>query len=116
MAHANNFVTDKFGFTTALIGLCLIAAHSGTPSPLFPLYSEQWGLSPLEVSSVFAVYILGLLVTLLTCGALSDHIGRRPVAFCALLIAAASMLVMAFADSLNALLIATGGYWVRRIT
>ncbi|WP_181148081.1 MFS transporter [Arthrobacter sp. MYb213] len=106
MAHANNFVADKFGFTTALIGLCLIAAHSGTPSPLFPLYSEQWGLSPLEVSSVFAVYILGLLVTLLTCGALSDHIGRRPVAFCALLVAAASMLVMAFADSLNALLIA----------
>ncbi|PRA11887.1 MFS transporter [Arthrobacter sp. MYb211] len=106
VAHANNYVADKLGFSTALIGLCLIAAHSGTPSPIFPLYSEQWGLSSLEVSSVFAVYICGLLVTLLTCGALSDHIGRRPVAFSALLIAAASMLVMAFADSLNALLIA----------
>lgn len=106
MARANNFTADKFGFLTALTGLGLLAAHSGTPSPIFPLYSEQWGLSSLEVSSVFAVYIAGLLVTLVTCGALSDHIGRRPVAVAALVIASASMILMAFAGGLHTLLLA----------
>lgn len=100
------YATDRRGFATAAVGLALLAAHSGAPSPLFPLYAEQWGLAPLAISAVFAAYILGLVITLLTTGALSDHIGRRPVAVVSLLCAVASMLVFAAADSFSHLVIA----------
>lgn len=100
------YTADRRGFIIATVGLALLATHSGVPSPLFPLYAEQWGLTPLMISSVFAAYILGLVITLLTTGALSDHIGRRPVAVVALLCAAASMFVMAMADGFSHLVIA----------
>lgn len=100
------YAKDRRGFAIAAVGLALLAAHSGAPSPLFPLYAEQWGLTPLAISSVFAAYILGLVLTLLTAGALSDHIGRRPVAVAALFFAAASMAVFAVADGLGDLVLA----------
>lgn len=100
------YTKDRRGFAIAAAGLALLAAHSGAPSPLFPLYAEQWGLTPLAISSVFAAYILGLVVTLLTTGALSDYIGRRPVAVAALFFAAASMAVLALADGFGDLALA----------
>lgn len=93
-------------FVIVVVGLALITAQSGAPSPLYPLYAEQWGLSPLVMSQVFAAYIVGLAATLLTTGALSDHIGRRAVAVSALLIAALSMGVLATAQGVGALLVA----------
>lgn len=100
------YTKDRRGFAFAAIGLALLAAHSGAPSPIFPLYAEQWGLTPLAISTVFAAYILGLVITLLTAGALSDHVGRRPVAVAALFFAAASMAVLALATGFGHLVIA----------
>ncbi|KAA0975927.1 MFS transporter [Paeniglutamicibacter gangotriensis] len=100
------YTADRRGFFIAAVGLALLAAHSGAPSPLFPLYAEQWGLTPLAISTVFAAYILGLITTLLTAGGLSDHIGRRPVAMAALFVAAASMAVLALADGFGDLVAA----------
>jgi predicted MFS family arabinose efflux permease len=91
--------SDKRGFIIASVGLGLLTAHSGAPSPLFPLYTEQWGLTPLEISLVFAVYIVGLIATSLSTGSLSDHIGRRPVALISLFFAAGSMAVLVLADN-----------------
>lgn len=100
------YSSDRRGFAIAAVGLALLAAHSGVPSPIFPLYAEHWGLSPLAISAVFAAYILGLVVTLLTTGALSDHIGRRPVAIVSLLCAAGSMAMLATADGFSHLVLA----------
>lgn len=100
------YTADRRGFAISMVGLALLAAHSGVPSPLFPLYAQDWGLTPLAISAVFAAYILGLVITLLTTGALSDHIGRRPVAVVSLLCAAASMLVLATADGFSQLIAA----------
>lgn len=76
-------------------------AASAAPSPLYALYREAWGFAPVMVTVVYGVYSVGLLVTLLVLGGLSDYVGRRPVilAGCALnLVAMAGFLV---ADSVG---------------
>lgn len=66
-----------FGAVTALIMLFLAA--SSAPSPLYVVYQHLWGFSPSVLTLVFAVYVLGLLGSLLVVGRLSDYVGRRPV-------------------------------------
>ncbi|MCP2260996.1 putative arabinose efflux permease, MFS family [Streptoalloteichus tenebrarius] len=82
---------------TASILVALLAA-SGAPTPLYPLYQDHMGLSALDVTVVFSAYSLALLLALLTTGALSDHLGRRPVLVGALVVEAAAMLLLASAD------------------
>ncbi|MFD9684753.1 MFS transporter [Kitasatospora sp. NPDC059088] len=83
--------------------LAALLAASSAPTPLYPLYQDRWGLSALAVTVVFAAYSLALLSALLTTGALSDHLGRRPVLAGALLAEAASMLLLASADGAGTL-------------
>lgn len=54
-------------------------AASSVPSPLYPVYQQQWHFSAWVLTVVFALYVVGLLGSLLVVGALSDHLGRRPV-------------------------------------
>jgi len=49
------------------------------PIPLYVIYEKQLGFGPLGVTVVFAAYVVGTLVPLVTLGDLSDHIGRRKV-------------------------------------
>jgi hypothetical protein len=59
--------------------LFALMAAAGAPSPLYVLYQQRWHFSAPVLTLVFAVYALALLVALLTVGALSGHVGRRPV-------------------------------------
>ncbi|MEU8579391.1 MFS transporter [Streptomyces abikoensis] len=86
--------------------LASLLAASSAPTPLYPLYQDQWGLSPLTVTVIFSAYSLTLLVALLTVGALSDHLGRRPVLVGALVLETVSMLVLASADGAGPLIAA----------
>jgi MFS family permease len=74
-------------------------ASSSAPTPLYRLYQVHLGLSPLLLTVIFASYALSLLVALLTVGSLSDYIGRRPVAFAALLLNAVAMAMFTEAHS-----------------
>ncbi|MCI0385451.1 MFS transporter [Streptomyces sp. CNQ085] len=98
--------TRKASFALNVSVLAALLAASSAPTPLYPLYQDQWGLSALAVTVVFSAYALALLLALLTTGALSDHLGRRPVLAGALLIAAASMVLLASADDASSLTIA----------
>lgn len=88
----------------ATLGLFLAA--SSAPTPLYRLYQQAWGFSPSLLTLVFSVYAFSLLVALLTTGALSDHLGRRPVILAALVLEMASMAVFARADSVAWLMLA----------
>jgi MFS family permease len=66
----------------AIFGLFLVA--STAPSPLYGVYAARFHFSPVTITTVFAVYALALLTTLLFTGSLADVIGRRPVIFGAL--------------------------------
>ncbi|MFE9633528.1 MFS transporter [Streptomyces sp. NPDC006463] len=86
--------------------LITLLAASSAPTPLYPVYQDRWELSALSVTVVFSAYTLALLAALLTTGALSDHVGRRPVLMCALTLEAASMAAFASADGMATLVAA----------
>jgi MFS family permease len=81
-------------------------AGSSAPTPLYPVYQAAWGFSPITTTVVFGVYAVAVLTALLTVGALSDYVGRRPVLLVATLIQAATMLLFAEAGGVPALIVA----------
>jgi MFS family permease len=78
---------------SATLGLLLFA--SSTPSPLYVVYQREWGFSDITLTSVFAVYALALLASLVFAGSVSDQIGRRPAIRFALIIEIATMVLFA---------------------
>jgi MFS family permease len=83
-----------------------LLAGSSAPTPLYSLYQAEWGFSPITTTVVFGVYALAVLVSLLTVGSLSDHLGRRPVLLVALAVQAVTMAVFATADGVPVLMAA----------
>src|SRR3954453_22973243 len=71
-----------YALVGAIIGLALFA--SGTPSPIYGIYRQLWGFSPLVLTLVYATYAFGVLAALLLAGRVSDDVGRRPVLLVAL--------------------------------
>jgi MFS family permease len=82
------------------------AAASAAPSPLYVVYQHLWGFSATTLTVVFAVYVAGLIGSLLMLGALSDHIGRRPVLAAAIALEAVSLVLFLTAGSVPVLLLA----------
>ena len=82
------------------------AAASAAPSPLYVVYQHLWGFSAITLTVVFAVYVAGLIGALLTLGALSDHIGRRPVLAAAIALEATSLALFLTAGDVTVLLVA----------
>ncbi|MFK0162942.1 MFS transporter [Rhizobium sp. NPDC090279] len=64
----------------------LFLAASSAPTPLYRLYQQAFGFSPVLLTVIFAVYAFSLLVALLIVGSISDHLGRRPVIFASILL------------------------------
>jgi len=81
-------------------------ASSGAPTPLYPIYQDEWGFSAVVIAFVFGVYAVAVLAALLVTGRLSDYVGRRPVLIVATAVQAATMVLFAFADGLSTLIAA----------
>ncbi len=73
----------RLGGTPALVLLASLIvsllAASSAPTPLYAIYQQRWGFSPITTTIVYGVYALTVLASLLTLGRLSDYVGRRPV-------------------------------------
>jgi len=100
----------RLGGTPALVLLASLIvsllAASSAPTPLYAVYQQRWGFSPITTTIVYGVYALTVLASLLTLGRLSDYVGRRPVLLTALAVQVASMVVFATAGGVGGLLIA----------
>jgi MFS family permease len=103
--------THRAGRLSATASIALLSsivitflASSAVPTPLYAVYQAEWGFSPITTTVVFGVYAVSVLVALLVCGRLSDHVGRRPVLIAALLGQMVSMLVFATAEGVPQLL------------
>jgi MFS family permease len=83
-----------------------LLAASAAPTPLYALYQQRWGFSPVTTTIVFGVYALAVLASLLTFGRLSDYAGRRPVLLTALAVQVVALAVFATAGGVGDLLIA----------
>nr|WP_296064602.1 MFS transporter [uncultured Actinoplanes sp.] len=101
---------SRFGrgtsFTVLVAATVLMMASASSPSPIYPLYLQRWGFSVTMLTVIFAVYVGGLLLALLTVGSLSDHLGRRPVLIASLLVGAASTAIFWTAGGVVSLVIA----------
>jgi MFS family permease len=84
----------------------LFMAASSAPSPLYVVYQHEWSFSASMLTTVFAVYVVGMIGALLVLGALSDHIGRRPVLMSAIALEAVAMVLFITAGGVPALLLA----------
>jgi predicted MFS family arabinose efflux permease len=90
----------------SVVGLALFA--SVTPSPLYGIYRELWGFSPLVLTLVYGTYAFGVLASLILAGRLSDEVGRRPVLLVALGWLMVTSVVFMLADSVVWLFVARG--------
>lgn len=81
-------------------------AASSAPSPLYVVYQERFAFTEFTLTAVFAVYVLALIAALLVVGALSDHIGRRPVLLGAIALEIVSVLLFLVAGGVGWLLAA----------
>ncbi|MGW2940036.1 MFS transporter, partial [Streptomyces sp. NPDC001156] len=99
-------ISRSVGFWLLAVALLAFFAAASAFSPLLVVYQHRWGFTPTMLTTIFAVYALGLLVALLTVGGLSDYVGRRPVLAGALIVEAASMVMFLTADGVGLLLVA----------
>jgi predicted MFS family arabinose efflux permease len=81
------------------VTLLTFLAASSAPTPLYHLYQEGLHFSAGMLTLIFGVYALSLLAALLTVGSLSDHLGRKPVIFTALVLNMLAMLLFINEDS-----------------
>ncbi|WP_330241517.1 MFS transporter [Streptomyces sp. NBC_00525] len=81
-------------------------AGTTAPTPLYPLYGDEFGFTPFTVTVIFAVYALGVVLGLLVFGRLSDQIGRRPVLVAATLLSVMAAVVFLLAQNVTAMIVA----------
>jgi MFS family permease len=76
------------------------------PIPLYRFWAPEMHFGSIATTLIFAVYAVGVVVSLVTLPSLSDQLGRRPVLAAALIVLAATTLEFLWATSLTDLLIA----------
>jgi MFS family permease len=93
-----------FGAISAIF--VLFAAAASAPTPLYVVYQKEFGFSNTTLTVIFAVYVFGLIASLLILGGLSDHVGRRPVLAAAIALEAVAFVLFIAASDVTVLLVA----------
>ena len=89
----SSHTTHRSSLVFLAITLLTFLAASSAPTPLYHLYQEGLHFSAGMLALIFGVYAISLLAALLTVGSLSDHLGRKPVIFAALVLDMLAMLL-----------------------
>jgi predicted MFS family arabinose efflux permease len=79
---------------------------SNAATVLYAVWQRDMGFSQSTLTWIFAIYIVGLLASLLIAGPVSDRIGRKPVLLPALALSVAGCVILLIASSVPALLAA----------
>ncbi len=87
------------GFIAATLSFLTVFAASAAPVPLYDLYRHADGVSYSDLSWTAVVYFAGAVTALLFFGRISDHLGRKPVAFAAFALAASATVILLDVDS-----------------
>lgn len=99
-------LSHAFSFAAVAAIFILFMAASSAPSPLYVVYQQNWRFSATALTAVFAIYALGLIVSLLVLGALSDHVGRRPVLAAGIVLEAVALVLFFVAGDVSVLFFA----------
>jgi MFS family permease len=84
----------------------VVAAFSTAPSSLYGLFAHRYDLSSLTITFVYAVYAVGVVVSLVLAGHVSDWYGRRTVLLPAIAVAVVAAALFLLWRSLAGLLAA----------
>jgi MFS family permease len=79
--------------------IILLFALSTLPTLLYPQYAQEFHLSELMLTILYALYVVGTLTTLLFFGRLSDMLGRRRVALAAISLAILATILFILANN-----------------
>lgn len=96
----------SFGFWVAAVAFLVNMGFSAVPTPLYVLYERRDHFSTVMVTVVYAVYAVGVVVSLFLGGHVSDWVGRKRVFVPALLANVASACLFLVVPSLPGLLVA----------
>lgn len=81
--------------TSSLLFVVMVASF--TPTPLYPLYQDQWGLTDGYIGIAFTAYPASVVLTLIFLGGLSDRFGRRDTLIIATVILGIALIILASA-------------------
>src|SRR4030088_3565490 len=71
-------LSPAIAFVAVTAVFVLFAAAASAPTPLYVVYQKEWGFTATTLTVIFAVYVFGLIGSLLIFCALSDHVGGPP--------------------------------------
>ncbi|MBB2943158.1 MFS family permease [Actinoplanes lutulentus] len=94
------------GFWSIALAFLTAMAFSTVPTPLYPLYMKQDGFDTFTVTIVFAVYAVGVVISLLLAGHVSDRLGRKTILIPALALELLAAVLFLTSTSLPVLLAA----------
>ncbi|MCX5116013.1 MFS transporter [Micromonospora sp. NBC_00362] len=97
--HGRGFWAIALAFLTAM-------AFCTVPAPLYPLYMARDGFSTFMGTIVFAVYAVGVVISLLLAGHVSDWVGRKKILIPALVLELVAAALFLGDPSLPVLLVA----------
>ena len=99
-------LSRRAGFWGVAFAFLALTAFATAPSALYGFYAQSGHLSPITLTIVYAVYAVGVVVSLLLAGHVSDLYGRRTVLIPSLLVAAAASVIFLAWTSLAGLIVA----------
>jgi MFS family permease len=94
------------GFWAIAYAYLAVMAFSAAPSPLFAIYRQQEGFSALTITFIYAVFAVGVVVSLFLVGHLSDWHGRRRILAPAVALSLVSGIVLVSSTHLGLLVVA----------
>ncbi|MEU2979906.1 MFS transporter [Streptomyces hirsutus] len=97
--HHAGFWFVAFAFLTAM-------AFCAVPAPLYSLYQARDGFSTFMITVIFAAYALGVMISLVLAGHISDWVGRKKILIVSLVLEVIAAALFIAAPSLEALLLA----------
>jgi predicted MFS family arabinose efflux permease len=99
-------VTGRAAVVLVASQIAIMFVGAVLPTPLYPLYQQQFGFSNVVLTLIYAVYVLGNLIALLIFGRLSDQVGRRNASLPAIGVGIVGTIVFLFAQGTAWLMVA----------
>ncbi len=84
----------------------MVFAASAAPIPLYDIYRQEEGLTYNDLALTAVVYFIGAITALLIFGRISNHLGRKPVAFLIFALTFVATIILLDIDSATPLIIA----------
>lgn len=94
-------LSNRASFWTAASVVAIALWASGAPSMVYPVYVAEWHITPIVITSIFAVYPISLVVILVVFGGISDYVGRRATLIAGLAAMAVGILLFALAPNVG---------------